>query len=178
MTWRSSIGSSSAACVRGDARFTSSTSTTLAKIGPGPEVPHAGRRAVHRGAGDVGGQEVGRALHPAVAAADRGGQRLREQRLAGAGHPLDEQVPARQQRDQREPDRVGRAAHRARDRVEELGRHRAGSRDRGRIRRLRELHAASRLEDARSPPNRADGRPLDQPATTARSAPSSSVIQA
>ena len=35
VTWRSSIGSSSAACVRGDARFTSSTSTTLAKIGPG-----------------------------------------------------------------------------------------------------------------------------------------------
>ena len=35
VTWRSSIGSRSAACVRGDARFTSSTSTTFANTGPG-----------------------------------------------------------------------------------------------------------------------------------------------
>ena len=35
VTWRSSIGSSSADCVRGGVRLISSTSTTLAKTGPG-----------------------------------------------------------------------------------------------------------------------------------------------
>ena len=35
VTWRSSIGSSNAACVRGGVRLISSTSTTLAKTGPG-----------------------------------------------------------------------------------------------------------------------------------------------
>ena len=119
VTWCSSIGSSSAACVRGDARFTSSTSTTLAKIGPGRNSHSPVRRAVHRRAGDVGGQQVGRALHPPEAAADRGRERLGEQRLAGAGHALDEEVPAREQRDEREPHGVGRAAHRARDGVEQ-----------------------------------------------------------
>ena len=69
---------------------------------PGAELPLAGRRAVHRRAGDVGRQQVGRALHPPEAAADRVGQRLGEQGLAGTGHALDEEVPARQQRDDRE----------------------------------------------------------------------------
>ena len=88
--------------------------------GPGPEVPVAGRRAVHRGAGDVGGQQVGRALHPPEAAADRVRQRLGEQGLAGAGHALDEEVTAREQRDDREPDDVVGAAHRTRHRVEHV----------------------------------------------------------
>ena len=35
VTWRSSMGSSSAACVRGGVRLISSTSTTLANTGPG-----------------------------------------------------------------------------------------------------------------------------------------------
>ena len=101
VTWCSSIGSSSAACVRGDARLTSSTSTTLAKIGPGRNSHSPVRRAVHRRAGDVGRQQVGRALHPPEPAADRGRERLGEQRLARAGHALDQQVAAREQRDER-----------------------------------------------------------------------------
>jgi hypothetical protein len=84
------------------------------------EVPQSGRRTVDRGAGDVGRQEVGRALHPSEAAADCRGHRLGEQRLAGSRHSFDEQVAARQQRDQREADRFRGAAHRARHRVEQL----------------------------------------------------------
>ena len=95
VTWRSSIGSSSAACVRGDARFTSSTSTTFANTGPGRKSQLPVARRVHRRAGEVGRQEVGGALDPAEAPADRRGQALAEQRLAGSGHVLDEQVAAR-----------------------------------------------------------------------------------
>ena len=105
--------------MRGDARFTSSTSTTLAKIGTGAELPLAGAGSVHRRAGDVGRQQVGGALHPPEAAADRGRQRLGEQRLAGARHTLDQEVPAGEQGDEARAARCRRTAHRTLDGVGE-----------------------------------------------------------
>lgn len=62
--------------------------------------------APHHLAEDVVRADVRRALDARVVAADRAGDDPRERRLAGAGHVLDEQVAAREQRDEREPGRT------------------------------------------------------------------------
>ena len=62
VTCRSAIASSSADCVFGVARLISSTSTTFAKIGPGPELEVARLLVEDREPGDVRRLEVGRAL--------------------------------------------------------------------------------------------------------------------
>jgi hypothetical protein len=56
-----------------------------------------------RHADDVGGQQVARELNALIRQAERLGERVRERRLADAGHILDEQVPARQQARQTQP---------------------------------------------------------------------------
>ena len=116
VTWRSSIASSSADCVLGEARLISSPRTMLAKIGAGPELELAGRPVEDGDAGDVGGQQVGGELDAAEGArrCERG-QRLGQAGLAHAGHVLDEQVAFGQQAEQRELDHLGLALDHALD---------------------------------------------------------------
>ena len=99
MTWRSCMHSSRPDCVFGEARLTSSTSTTLAKIGPGPELEARLALVVDVGADDVGGQQVGGALHARELAVDRARQRARERGLADARVVLDEDVALGEQGD-------------------------------------------------------------------------------
>ena len=88
MTWRSCIASSSADWVRGVARLISSTSRTFVNTGPCDEAQAAGLEQA--GAGDVGRQQVGRALDARrCRATRRPGDRAGEQRLAGARDVLD-----------------------------------------------------------------------------------------
>ncbi len=58
----------------------------------------AGRLVVDAGAEDVGGHQVGGELHPVEVPADRLGQRFHRERLGQAGHALDQDVPAGEQR--------------------------------------------------------------------------------
>ena len=58
------------------------------------------------GAGDVGGHQVGRELDPVERAVDDVGDRAHEQRLAEAGHALEEDVAVREQPDERVPDEL------------------------------------------------------------------------
>ena len=102
VTWRSSIASSSADWVFGDARLISSASTTLAKIATGPELELVGGAVPHRHAGDVGGQQVGGELD-AVPACRRSSGRSpwpatscrRRGRPRSAGGPRRRGTPAR-----------------------------------------------------------------------------------
>ena len=96
LTWRSSIVSRSADCVRGGVRLSSSTSTTWAKTGPGPEVPGAGVGHEDRHARDVGRQQVGVTLDPRQLGAEGGGERAGQHRLAHARHVLNEEMAARE----------------------------------------------------------------------------------
>ena len=98
LTCCSSIVSSSAAWVRGGVRLSSSTSTTCANTGPGrnSQVPVSGANTDTPG--DVGGQEVGMALHARQLGPERERQRAGQDGLAHAGHVFDEQVTARQRR--------------------------------------------------------------------------------
>ena len=64
VTCCSAIASSRADCVFGIARLISSTRTTLANTGPGPELEVALALVEDREAGHVGRLEVGRALDP------------------------------------------------------------------------------------------------------------------
>ena len=61
---------------------------------PEPELVRAGQ---HRDAGDVGGHQVGRELDALEFDVDRQRQGAHEQRLGGAGDPLEQGVPPRQQ---------------------------------------------------------------------------------
>ena len=63
---------------------------------PGPELEPARLHVVDGRAEQVGGQQVGRELHPLEVQAQRRGERPRDQRLAEAGQILDEDVPAGQ----------------------------------------------------------------------------------
>ena len=96
-TVASSAASSSADCVRGFVRFSSSNTTTLANTGPGRN--RSRKRVVvgHHRAGHVARKEVGGALDPMERPADRGRHHLRQQRLADARDVLDQQVAARQE---------------------------------------------------------------------------------
>ena len=117
-TWRSCIASSSADCVRGVARLTSSTRSTFVNTGPGHEAQAAGLEQA--GPGDVRGQQVRRALdagHPQV---QRAGDRAGEERLAGARDVLEQDVAVRQQRDRDHPQRLVRADHGPRDGAAEV----------------------------------------------------------
>ena len=71
VTWRSCMHSSRPDWVLGEARLISSTSTTLANTGPGPELEAALALVEDVGAHDVGGQQVGGALHARVLGLDR-----------------------------------------------------------------------------------------------------------
>ena len=83
----------------GDARLISSTSTTLAKIGPGPELEAVLAPVEDVDADDVGGQEVRGALHARELEVERPGERAGERRLAHAREVLDEDVPLGEERD-------------------------------------------------------------------------------
>jgi hypothetical protein len=67
----------------------------------GAELEGPGVLVEDRDARDVGGQQVRGELDAADAAVDAARQRLRQHRLADAGHVLDEQVPLGQQHHQR-----------------------------------------------------------------------------
>ena len=103
VTRPSSITSSSADCVLGEARLISSASTMVWKIGPGWNSKVVLVLVVDRDAGDVGGQQVGGELDPRVAAPDGVGQRPGQHRLAGAGHVLQQDVPLGEQAGQGQP---------------------------------------------------------------------------
>ena len=108
LTWRSSIDSSNADWVFGEARLISSPTTMLAKMPPGLELEVAGLLVEDRDPGDVGGQQVGGELHPADGAVDRAAERLGQHGLADPGHVLDQQVTLGEQHGQGEVDRAAR----------------------------------------------------------------------
>ena len=94
--------SRSADWVLGVARLISSASTTWLKIGPGPELELLGLLVVDRQAGHVRRQQVRRELDAPERAAEAARDGLRQDRLAGPGHVLDQEVTAAQQRDEGE----------------------------------------------------------------------------
>ena len=110
VTCPSCIASSSADCVFGGVRLISSASSRPAITGPGWKTNSAPSGVVDERPGDVGGQQVGRALQPTEVEPERGGQAAGRQRLAGAGHVLDQHVTAGQHGGQREP-QAGVLAH-------------------------------------------------------------------
>ena len=117
VTWPSSMHSSSADWVLGEARLISSTRITLAKTGPGRKTNDAGVLVPHRDAGHVGRQQVRGALEPRVVAPGGAREALGQHRLAHPGHVLDHHVPARQEGDDAGLDRGPRGAHGAGARV-------------------------------------------------------------
>ena len=120
VTWCSAIASSSADCVFGIARLISSTSTTLAKIGPGAELELALLLVVDREAGDVGRLQVRRALDARRRRAlDRLRDRAGEDGLRGAGDVLEEHVAAADQRGDDELDLLALAVDDGLDVVDE-----------------------------------------------------------
>jgi len=127
VTWCSSIGSRSAAWVRGEARLISVDQHDVGEQRPRPERPRSVGLGVDGGARDVRRQQVGGALDAAEPAAQGGGQALGEQGLAGAREVLDQEVAARQEGHERQADDVVLAADRGRDGSEQ----RAGEGDRG-----------------------------------------------
>ena len=100
VTWRSSMHSSSADWVLGEARLISSPTTMLAKTPPGrnsnSRVSWLKTETPVTSEGSRSGVNWMRA-HRAV---DAAGQRLAEHRLADAGHVLDQQVALGEQHDQ------------------------------------------------------------------------------
>ena len=130
VTCRSAIASSSADCVFGVARLISSTSTTLVKIGTGPELEVAAPLIEDRKARDVGRLEVGRALDARRRRAlDAARDRAREHRLGGAGDVLEEHVPVADQRGQDELDLLALPVDDGLDVVEEPCRDLTGTLD-------------------------------------------------
>ena len=105
----SSITSSSADWVFGEARLISSPSTMLAKTGPCLNSNSLVALVVDRHAGDVGGQQVGRELDAVPRDRQRGRQRAGQRGLAGAGHVLEQQVALGEQADDRVVDHLGLA---------------------------------------------------------------------
>ena len=105
-TCPSFIASSSADCVRGLARLISSARRTFAKIGPWRRTNSPVPLVVDADAEHVARQQVARELDAPQLAADGLGEGARERGLADAGDVLDEQVAAREERDERELDGV------------------------------------------------------------------------
>ena len=104
VTWRSSIASSSALCALGVARLTSSAMHELREHRPAMELEATARAVVDRDADDVGRQQVARELDALVREAEHARERVRERRLADARDVLDQEVAAREQAGEREPD--------------------------------------------------------------------------
>ena len=98
------MASSSALCVRGLARLTSSASSSCVKIGPLAEMELLAGAVEHRHADDVGRQQVAGELHALPGEPEHVRERVRERRLADARHVLDQQVAARQQAGEAQPD--------------------------------------------------------------------------
>ena len=99
MTCRSSIASSSAACVFGGVRLISSASSRFVKTGPGAERELGGPRVVDERAGDVARHQVGRELDALGVEASAAASGAHEQRLGRPGHALEQHVAAAEQRD-------------------------------------------------------------------------------
>ena len=99
VTWRSCITSSSALCTLAGARLISSASSRLVKTGPSDVVNSPvfwlKMRVPTRSAGTRSGVNWMRLNSPPIDV----GERLDGHRLGEAGHAFDEQVAARQQRD-------------------------------------------------------------------------------
>ena len=103
VTLPSCMPSSSADCVFGVARFTSSASRILPNIGPALELELLPSRRVlddHVGADDVARHEVGSELDPREGEVEALGERLDEQGLAEARNTLEQDVPAREEPDE------------------------------------------------------------------------------
>ena len=128
VTWRSSIASSSADCVFGDARLISSASTTCANTPPGRNSNSFVPRFHTETPSTSDGSRSGVNWMRLRGRGDRARDRLGERRLADAGHVLDEEVAFGEQADEREPDLLALALDDALDvgeeRVEERRRRR------------------------------------------------------
>ncbi len=111
VTWPSFMASSSADCVLGVVRLISSASRKLVKIGPGLNSKASDVDVIDGDAENVAGQHVAGELQAVEAARHGAGQGLRQGGLADAGHVLDEQMAARQQADEGQPDDFGLAAN-------------------------------------------------------------------
>ena len=81
------------------------------KTGPGLNSKLLGVRVVNGDAQHVARQHVAGELQPVKAAVDRTRQRLRQRGFADSRNVLDQQVPARQQADQRKPHHLRLAAN-------------------------------------------------------------------
>ena len=134
VTWRSSMASRKLDWVRGVARLISSASTRLAKIGPGLKSKSLGALVEDLAAGDVAGQQVGRALHAHEAQAERGGQGAHQQRLGDAGHVVEQHVAFGEQRDEQQTHLLVLADD---DLLDRSGSHRARAARPGRCRPVR-----------------------------------------
>ena len=95
--------------VFGEARLTSSTSTTFANTGPGPELEAVLALVVDVRADHVGRQQVGGALHARVLRVDRPGERPSQRGLADARVVLDQDVALGEQRDEHVADHAAPA---------------------------------------------------------------------
>ncbi len=111
VTWRSSMHSSSADWVLGEARLISSPRTMLAKIAPG--LNSKSRCSWLKTLTPVTsvGKQIGGELEPAERAIDRSRDGFGEHRLADAGYVFDQQVALGDQGDQGEADLGVLATH-------------------------------------------------------------------
>ena len=109
VTWRSSIASSSADCVFGDARLISSASTTLANTPPGRNSNSLVARFQTDTPVTSDGSRSGVNWMRLPRPVDRPGEGLRQRRLADAGHVLDEEVAFGEQAHEREVHRLALA---------------------------------------------------------------------
>ena len=75
------------------------------------ELEHMGLLIEHAHAGDVVGQQVGRALQPLEADSQAGGDGPGQHRLAGAGHIFQQHVPLAEQTQQAQLDNFGIGHH-------------------------------------------------------------------
>ena len=105
-TCASFMASSRLDCVLGVVRLISSASTMFVKIGPGLKTNSLLGRLVDADAEDVGRQHVGGELDPLEAGADGAGERRGQRGLADPGHVLDQEVPAREEPHDGQPDHL------------------------------------------------------------------------
>ena len=169
VTRPSCMHSSRPDCVLGLARLISSTSTMLAKIGPGPELEARLALVEDVRPDDVGGQQVGGALHARELQVHRARQRAGERRLADARQVLDQDVALGDEADEDVVEQVlahlDRAADRRR-RAAAPSRRRRGPPRRRRVRSARSRSHFRTQRDDRIADGARDlglGRPFDVP---------------
>ncbi len=104
VTCRSPIASSNADCTFAGARLTSSASSRLWKIGPRWNSNVACLRTIDFGAGEVGGQQIGRELDAVEVAFDARGEFLDRRGLGQSRRAFDQQMAVGEQRDQQAVD--------------------------------------------------------------------------